>query len=147
MNLYIKILLLSITTSVSCQSLSDEKTMILLNQENNEYFPYSEFKVWKPNKSEIKFVKSVLKKAIEENKSDYDVKEIFENYDDYYLQLTPYLNKNNDRIVFISAFCDMTYGKDWKNYIIDPDDGGSCFWQIQINIDNEKYFDLSVNGF
>ena len=66
---------------------------------------------------------------------------------DYYRQYVGYIDSKGNRIVFVNAVC-KSYGqksdlrKDW----IFVFDGGSCFYQIKVDLTAKKCFDFSVNG-
>ncbi len=116
--------------------------------------------MWKPNQAEINIAENIIPKVIDDNKTDYDVKEIYKNIDDYYFQLIPYLDKNNRKIIYVNSLCksfvenpipnletkEQKTEIEWKSHLFDVDDGYNCFWQVQIDIEKETYFDFSVNG-
>lgn len=77
----------------------------------------------------------------------------------YYHQYLPYLNEHGDRIIYINSICksfiqthapfedpDNDGEMDWKHHFYVIDDGGFCFWKVQINIDNLTYSRYSVNA-
>ena len=62
----------------------------------------------------------------------------------YKVQLVPYLNGKNQKCVWVNCFCDeIEY---WKKDIVLVDDGGTCYFNLKINLDKGKYFDFAVNG-
>jgi len=65
--------------------------------------------------------------------------------DNYNRQYVPVINDKGEKEVWINCFCE-TWDSDWKNEIIEVDDGGNCFFNLKINLTKEKYYDLMVNG-
>ena len=77
----------------------------------------------------------------------------------YYRQYIPYINKHNQRIIEINAFCEILKNPpnpengisewtkmDWRKEYVMVNDGGACYWKITINIDTMEFKDLMVNG-
>ena len=160
MNIRLSIIIL-IFSIVSCaETTTSQNVAVLLNQFGSEWFRYGEMKMWKPNQTEINIAENIIPKVIEDHKTDYDVKEIYQNIDDYYFQLVPYLDKNNRKIIYVNSLCksfvenpipnletkEQKTEIEWKSHLFDVDDGYNCFWQVQIDIEKETYFDFSVNG-
>ena len=155
-------LIILIFTIFSCvEKNTPDRVTVLINQFGNESFRYGNLKTWKPDKSEINFTKKFLKEIIEKNIMDYGVKEISVNFNDYYYQFIPYLDKNNRKIIYVNSLCkdfvqnpiqDLTRKNaekeiEWKSHYFDVYDGGNCFWQVQVDVEKKEYFDFSVNGF
>ena len=153
------IFLILIFTSCGKVNTSDN-IALLLNQSDNVWFRYNEMKTWKPNQAEIDLSEKLILKIIDEKKAAFDVKQVYNNIDNYFYQLIPYLDQNNRKIIYVNSLCRAFVvnplpnpnGKrkkeiGWKNNLIDVNDGGSCFWQVQIDIEKQEYFDFSVNGF
>ena len=155
-------LLISIFTLVSCGKITtSDNFTLLLNQSENEWFQYRELKTWKPTQEEIDLTEDMIPQIIEGNKGVYGIKEIYENINDYYYQLVPYIDENNRKIIYINSLCksfvknpepklnseDQKKEKEWKSHLYEVTDGGNCFWQVKIDIENKEYFDFSVNGF
>jgi len=153
------IFLILIFTSCGKVNTSDN-IALLLNQSDNVWFRYNEMKTWKPNQAEIDLSEKLILKIIDEKKAVFNVKQVYNNIDNYFYQLIPYLDENNRKIIYVNSLCRAFVvnplpnpnGKrkkeiGWKNNLIDVNDGGSCFWQVQIDIEKQEYFDFSVNGF
>ena len=54
------------------------------------------------------------------------------------------INKNGDKIVWVNCFCDK-HDK-WKNQTVFVFDGGSCFFNLKIDITKKLVYDAIVNG-
>lgn len=68
----------------------------------------------------------------------------------YYRQYMPVVNKQGEKIVYINCFCknlntkmESTY---WRKELVQCSDGGSCFFELYINLSSKSYFDFRVNG-
>ncbi|MGC1631105.1 MAG: hypothetical protein WA749_03230 [Gelidibacter sp.] len=155
-------LIILIFILVSCgQKNTSDKVAVLMNQFGNESFRYGNLKTWEPNKSEINFTEKFILEIIKKHKEDYGVKEIYANFNDYYYQFIPYLDENNRKIIYVNSFCkdfiqnpfqDLTSEEiekeiEWKSHFFDVNDGGNCFWKVQVDVEKKDYFDFSVNGF
>jgi len=67
------------------------------------------------------------------------------NLKNYSFQLIPYQNSENETEVWVNAFCDDVGLNMWEQIIV-VDDGGECFFNLIINIDEVDYKDVYVNG-
>ena len=73
------------------------------------------------------------------------IDEIIECYKKYGRQYIFYYNENGDECVLINCSCEKY---DWlfsRRYKI-VRDGGACYWQIIINLSNDKIINFHVNG-
>jgi hypothetical protein len=147
----------------SCEekkSVSNENVAILMNQSGNILFPYRESNNWRPTYLDLETVEQVLNEAVKNNVSDFFFKPVAENFNDYYIQYVPYFDENGNRIIYVNGICEKFVAiktpdkktgvlkpMDWKNIFFEMDDGGHCFWQMQINVDTKEYYQLSVNSF
>jgi hypothetical protein len=62
-------------------------------------------------------------------------------------QYIPYINSKGEKIVWINCFCSVDRNSDdWKNELIFVLDGGNCYFNLKINLNTKKSFDLIVNG-
>ena len=89
---------------------------------------------------------------------DFLKRPLKENIYRYYLQYIPYTNNRGERIMKINALCEIpeipispdsnssTFDiLDWKKEYIAVSDGGSCYWHMIINIDQNSYENLMIN--
>ncbi len=107
-----------------------------------------------PTIEEIGLAKQLSKNyidSLEQNRDPKIVKQYGKllkyNSTDYYRQYVGYIDDNGNKIVFINAVC-KPYGQksDLKKNWIFVLDGGSCFYQIKIDLTNKKCSEFSVNG-
>lgn len=98
--------------------------------------------------SEITQIEQILEKEM----SQYNQKiqdnvphAVIKSLSDYQYQYIPVINLEGEKVVWINAFCNAWH-IDWKKDILYVNDGGSCYFQMKINISTGKIFDFMVNG-
>ncbi len=115
-----------------------------MNQVENIWFRYRGLENWIPNNTDLDLTKSLFIQALNDHYSDYDVKPILEDLDNYYFQLIPYISDKGEKIIYVNSFCE--FYENWEERLNDVDDGGWCFWQVEINVEINDYFGFSING-
>ena len=91
--------------------------------------------------ADIDRIDQIFKKCVIENN-------INTNYFHYRKQYVPFIDKKGKRKVWINCFCEDSYDFSyWKKNIVFVDDGGSCFFNVIINITDRTFSDLRVNGY
>ncbi len=66
----------------------------------------------------------------------------------YKRQYVPFIDSKGERKVYVNCFCTLDSGFDyWKKFLVQVDDGGSCFFQLLINLTKLKYEQFSTNGY
>ena len=99
---------------------------------------------------EIVKLDKLIAKAVEEHNAKTNKYQKIENLSEYKFQYIPI---QNDKItngmfekeVWVNAFCNG-YDINWKKQIVAVDDGGSCFFNLKINLTNSTIYDFQVNG-
>lgn len=145
--------------SISCKKevkiQKDEKLAIVKDSVSFEE------KFWNPSQTELDKVSRLLDKLEKDGKFEFVKKSKFKSYKDYYIQYFCLINERGEKIIFVNAMCEI--GKttivhykngligfkefEWKKYFQKVYDGGSCHWQISINISKNTYGLLNVNGY
>jgi hypothetical protein len=64
----------------------------------------------------------------------------------YYKQLIAVSNSNGEKEVWVNCFCSLGSYSYWKKSIVGVLDGGSCFFQLKINLTKNSVYDFGVNG-
>jgi hypothetical protein len=146
MNICLKLIILLLCAKSFGQSIASDKVVVLIDDYDKDWFRFSENETWQPSSEQIELTKDITKRVIEEHKTEYYAKPIAESFSDYYFQFFPIIDENGKRIIYVNSFCHIGYGEYWENHIVDFDDGGYCFWQVQIDPYEESYFDFQVNG-
>ena len=88
--------------------------------------------------------KTISEAVAEHNAKNKDYGRI-KNLTEYKFQFVPVALESGEKHVWINAFCDG-FGKNWKTEIIFVEDGGSCFFNLKINMKTSAPYDFSVNG-
>jgi hypothetical protein len=69
------------------------------------------------------------------------------NYKKQYIAVT---NAKGEKEVWVNCFCKSIEKtiefKDWKDYVIRVYDGGSCFFNLKLNLDHKNHYDLRINS-
>ncbi len=121
------------------------------------------YEQWQPTEEHLALSQTILESAIANHEFDFIKKPIKPNIEKHYRQYISYLNEKGEKTIEINAFCELSKippkkelaeigvtewtEMDWKNYYVQVDDGGFCYWRIKINIDKMSYESVMVNGF
>jgi hypothetical protein len=92
--------------------------------------------------SDLIKVDSVINSCIKENRES-----IKKPITQYIKQCVAVKDSGNEVIVWVNLICGRK--ESWTNYyynIIKVHDGGDCFFNLKINLNTLKYFDLIING-
>ena len=147
-NTLIAVILIFISFSICSQNSNKD---IIFNWEKSDNFWISidsTNQKFYPTLEEIKLAKKISIEHIDSlEKINKDFKILHFNHISYYRQYVGYYDNNGDKIIYINAFCD-SYNKrtNLKTNWIFVLDGGSCYYQIRININKGECFDFTVNG-
>jgi len=91
--------------------------------------------------ADINAIDELFKKCVTENNIDT-------SYFHYKRQYIPFIDKKGNKKVWINCFC-SDFGNDfphWKKTIAIVSDGGSCFFNFLINLSDNSFSNLEVNG-
>lgn len=65
----------------------------------------------------------------------------------YIRQYVGFINSKGEKIIWINFIWKNYFSdSDYKNDIIFVKDGGSYYWNIKVDVNNKKLYDLRVNG-
>jgi|SRR5271169_1037639 len=88
-------------------------------------------------------IEKLLKQCIKDYNSGNNLP--LQDLKNYKCQYVPILNGENQREVWVNCFC-QTMDINWKSKIVQIMDGGTCFFNVRINLAKGSYFNLYVNG-
>ncbi|AEV98146.1 hypothetical protein A4D02_33690 [Niastella koreensis] len=91
-------------------------------------------------KDDMKRIEFLLTNCVQNNK-DIDLKN--GKYKRQYVAVT---NDKGEKIVWVNCFCHVD-GFDWKKSIVMVSDGGSCYFNVEINLTRGEYNGFWVNGY
>lgn len=63
------------------------------------------------------------------------------NLADYYRQYIPITNEENEKEVWVNAFC-YHAGDAWKTEVIKVEGGGKCYFNVKINLTRGTYYNM-----
>jgi len=91
--------------------------------------------------TDLEAVDEIFKKSITQNNIDT-------SYFHYKKQYVPFIDKDRQKKVWINCFCSDLDNEflDWRKSIVIVSDGGSCFFNLIINLSNHSFSNLQVNG-
>ena len=106
---------------------------------------YNIFKDANPTElSEVEI--SNLNRILEEAMSQYDLfKKKKIDLNNYKRQYIPVINKLGEKEVWVNCLCNQS-NEIWKKEIIQVLDGGSCYFNLKINLSKNRYYDFVING-
>ncbi|CAN5170800.1 hypothetical protein BH09BAC6_BH09BAC6_28530 [soil metagenome] len=68
------------------------------------------------------------------------------NPEKFYKQFIAVINSKGEKEVWVNCCCTLYNRKDWKTKIFLVMDGGSCFFNLKINLSTNTVYDLMING-
>ncbi|MDR2204860.1 MAG: hypothetical protein LBE36_01695 [Flavobacteriaceae bacterium] len=104
-----------------------------------------------PSKQEIEHIEKIISVSIPKEKKattnlGKQCPKISKNLKNYNRQYIGYMDINGNRIVWINFIWKKNCPSNWEKDIILNMDGCSYFWQTKINLEDDKIFDLFING-
>ena len=111
------------------------------------------------SESELNDIEQILRIAVKENNDSRRIalknnsnKEMLESryelkIDGFKRQYIPIINSEGQKEVWINLFCNDFGMEHWKNELFEVEDGGNCHYNLKINLETKKYYDLSINGY
>jgi len=140
----------------------DKSNYAILNIEPKNDWIFKNAKLSKLSQSELIEVEKILKKAVKENNENQkqNLKVHNKKYpknkwtetgyeldlNKFQRQYWPVINENGEKVIWINFFCSDNEPIS-KDNIEMVDDGGNCYFNIKINLTNETYSELSINGY
>ena len=131
--------------------LSDTSRYTIISFDKNKIYIFGKADTVKPatlTEQEIEETESLLIRAVAEyNKKMTSKYQKVDSLVNYKRQLVPYINQKGEKVVFVNFFCkDFRWNENWRKELVMVDDGGSCFFNIQINLTTKNTYNLYVNG-
>ena len=102
---------------------------------------------------EIYEIEKIIKTEVDRhNKNSSHHYSFIKNPRTYYKQLMAVINSKGEKEVWVNCFCnldDKSLSGDnsyWKKGVVSVFDGGSCYFQLKINLTTKYVYDFKVNG-
>jgi len=97
------------------------------------------------NKEEEKEDSTLYKDKAKSTK-DFPYDNLIHHPEKYYKQLIAVTNSKGEKVVWVNCFCDEGDKSYWKKDIVRVMDGGSCYFQLKINLTTNKVLEFYING-
>jgi hypothetical protein len=95
---------------------------------------------------EINEIEFLLIEAIQKYNSDSKHSSKIMPLNKYKLQFVPRINNKGEKEVWVNSFCE-TGGHDWKKELIIVEDGGNCYFELDINLTTKQYYGLGIGAY
>jgi hypothetical protein len=134
-------------TPISLDIPVDKSRYVVLPNNWNLFFKHDSFTTLIP--SEIDTIEIIVYRAVQEyNKHASEEKYglVIEPLSSYNRQYVPAISSSGQKVVWINFFCNDGSDHKWKKSLVRVEDGGSCYFNLKINLTSKIYYDLRVNG-
>lgn len=125
----------------------NEPKKFAVNENQSVIFPnsyevgFKEYQRWTPDWETVKQLEKPLQQCLKK-----EVPDISKKLSTYKRQYVGLINQQGEKIVWVNFFAYDFDSEDWQQDLVIVDDGGDDFFNIKINIENKRCFDLIVNG-
>jgi hypothetical protein len=97
---------------------------------------------------EIEKIESLISTAVTKHNKKFGKYSNVENPSKYYKQFIAVINSTGEKEVWINCRCSIQgIEKEWKNDVVSTFDGGPCYFNLKINLNENTVFDLMVNNY
>lgn len=96
-----------------------------------------------PTKKDIERVENIINQYLQENK---EFKKRIGHLRRFKRQYVGYKNAEGEKIIWVNSLCGNEFKKRIKEDIVFVLDGGSCYWNVKINLEKGVLFDPIING-
>jgi hypothetical protein len=90
-------------------------------------------------------MEQLIDSSYQENNIHHPYRQLFAPLSEYKRQYVAVINRQGQKEVWINFFCSY-FDTDWKHHVLIVNDGGSCFFQLRINLSSRKARKLIPNG-
>jgi len=119
---------------------SFKNTLLYQNKDSVSFYPSHKVALWKPTKKDIRKAELLMQEHINKRK-------LLKNLQSYSRQYIGII-ESGKKIIRIEGVCvdPKEFFPDWKHHIIRVDDGGNCFWGINVDLNLEECYGFSINS-
>jgi hypothetical protein len=139
------------TDSLAKQIFYDTSVIAILPIDTNYHWLFKNVTSVKLTNKDLEIVDVILTSSIKLHNYKQDTTKEFNEYIDlkkYKRQYVPFVNSKGEKKVYINCFCTSDWSFDnWKKSLVQVDDGGSCFFQVTINLTTAECEKLFTNGY
>jgi len=142
---------MTIDTISTTQSYLDTNTIAILPADKSSTGFLKDVNFIQLTNEELSKLDQLLKVCINTHNAKQDTTKEFSEFIDlkkYKRQYVAYIDKSGEKKVYINCFCISNWSfEDWKETLVQVDDGGSCFFHLTINLTKLKYEQFATNGY
>ncbi len=127
--------------------LSPNQVVIKLNDKDFNNLIGSKFTSWTPEEKDIESAESLIKDCFENMKKGTVNYFLNRSPDEYNHQFVGFIDDKGYSVLWVNCFKrpEEDY-PEWKHQIILAQGGGNNFFNLKVNISNNSYYDLKING-
>jgi hypothetical protein len=129
----------------------DTSIIAILPIDQVNHWLFKDIKAMALTNQDLNKIEQVLRDCINKHNTKQDTTKQFSEFIDlkkYKRQYIPFIDTKGERKVYVNCFCISDWGFDyWKKNLVQVNDGGSCFFQLTINLTELKYEQFSTNGY
>jgi len=133
------------------QSWKDTSVIAILPIDTIYHWLFENAKPLNLTEKDLQTVDNILADCIKTHNAKQDTTKEFSEYIDlkkYKRQYIAFINSKGEKKVYINCFCTSDWGFDyWKKSLVHVNDGGSCFFQVTINLTTLEYEKFGTNGY
>lgn len=106
-----------------------------------------------PTEADIKLAEKIITAQIKDADGNWIVNSskdivIHKKLHKYMRQYVGFINDKGERVIWVSALWNSKFIEERAGkYIISVSDGGSRYWNVDVNLNTQKLEKLSINGF
>jgi hypothetical protein len=95
---------------------------------------------------DINKIENLINEAVKKHNKEANKYFQIKNPSRYYKQFIAVTNSKGEKEIWVNCFCEADHFTYWKKSIVSVLDGGTCFFQLKINLTKNTTYDFGVNG-
>jgi hypothetical protein len=139
------ILFLALSFSLQAQENKKRKvnwSNISIHKQSGTIMPFKDCENTSVNKNELLEIEGILNECVNNYNTEHKSKLNLKKYKRQYVIV---INKKGEKEVWINFLCDVE-NINWKEDLVDVSDGGSCYFNLKINLATKSCYNFIVNG-
>ncbi|MEO5681320.1 MAG: hypothetical protein ABIQ88_01700 [Chitinophagaceae bacterium] len=129
---------------------ADSSTIAILSVKEISFFSLKDSIPATLSQAERQTIEALLTHCVKQYNAGTDSTKLYAGYIDlkkYKRQYAAYSNIAGEKKVFINCFCaGLTAFNEWKEKLVEVDDGGVCFFNVTINVTMHTCGPVLING-
>jgi len=130
--------------------LFDSSNITILSNKQIQFFSLKDSLPATLTNHDIQLIEQLLANGIQLHNKNTDSSKVYSSYirsEKYKCQYVPYTGVKGEKKVFINCFCKgVDNFDDWREKLVEIDDGGICFFNVTINLSTQTCGPLLING-